>query len=1107
MAPPPLIHASCWTPAKFLPCLPLRIPAASPRGRRITTAGGSLRLPVAAAAVTAHRRCNAFPSPTAVALSAARPLASPATPRAVRVRAASARLSSPFTRAPSSLRFTKRACQQLSNPHLFPVPSPSLLNSSRRTSRVSRSGRVLRPGRARALLAPLLAAIGVSFAAVLAALPAALTAVFAALPAALTAVSAATTAIASNATVSSVALPLLQLLAGVGGAVGVVTLGLIWTVLDRLFCLILLLNFAAGLLSIARDSYRLSHARRRSLQDPTLVTIWAAERDERDADDGISEGMAASARKIFLDTGDPRFDWFVPGVVSLIPGVNGAAWVLASWHSSPFLSRGLKRHLALNAAVYGLPGLASLLIFALGVPSPTSLLLSPFSSLASAILSPFSQSAAATAAGSAAAAAAGGVTVVGYGSSSAWWVSVVLGAVQLQLERVRAVSMQESRQVLRAFGRGLKRTRERRLGQRKWMDWGVEEEEETEEEEEGVDREREGRYGENGRLEGVSAAMGGASGGGRAGGAGKDGNAPRGSSGNIIISSSSSSSRGGGDMWMEAEERRRLQEFDAKLMGRPLQQMGPPAAWTTDDVATWLTAEGFACYAQAFLRHAVCGQVLFELTAEDLRDDLGVRTLGDRKRLLAAIAQLRLCPPAYPCPSLPRLLSLLPTLVVLLLALSLPAARGEISDALLEADKRAIVLFDTFGFESNGHVDMNVSSVEVLVPENAAAADKTLMGFFLTTAEDELELQNDFQAGHCVLANAHVHRLFTLQDVVSQQQGPDKPFTLRYTVPDAKEYSLFFANCQPHARVSLNCSFALYNVAPSGRIDYLPGGKTQLPMLYSAFYLAYMVAGIVWIYLCHKHWARTHRIHILMGVLVLLKAFTVLSQAGEYAYIRATGDPQGWNIAFYVFSFFRGIMLFTVIVLIGTGWSVVKPYLQDKEKKVILIVIPLQVFANIATIILDESGPSSQSWFTWRDIFHLLDILCCCAVFFPIIWSIKHLREVAHSDGKAARIVAKLQLFRHFYVLVVCYIYFTRIVVYVLRSTMPYQNAWTADLAGELVTLVFYCVTGYQFRPMEENPFLAVHDDDTGGSDGIEMDKGASKPLKAGDDEDDEFDL
>jgi hypothetical protein len=40
-----------------------------------------------------------------------------------------------------------------------------------------------------------------------------------------------------------------------------------------------------------------------------------------------------------------------------------------------------------------------------------------------------------------------------------------------------------------------------------------------------------------------------------------------------------------------------------------------------------------------------------------------------------------------------------------------------------------------------------------------------------------------------------------------------------------------------------------------------------------------------------------------------------------------------------------------------------------------MVVIPLQVFANIATIILDEGGPAIKGWFTWRDIFHLLDII------------------------------------------------------------------------------------------------------------------------------------
>jgi hypothetical protein len=45
------------------------------------------------------------------------------------------------------------------------------------------------------------------------------------------------------------------------------------------------------------------------------------------------------------------------------------------------------------------------------------------------------------------------------------------------------------------------------------------------------------------------------------------------------------------------------------------------------------------------------------------------------------------------------------------------------------------------------------------------------------------------------------------------------------------------------------------------------------------------------------------------------------------------GDPEGWNIAFYFFTSMRGLFLFTVVVLIGTGWSFLKPFLNDREKK------------------------------------------------------------------------------------------------------------------------------------------------------------------------------
>jgi hypothetical protein len=55
---------------------------------------------------------------------------------------------------------------------------------------------------------------------------------------------------------------------------------------------------------------------------------------------------------------------------------------------------------------------------------------------------------------------------------------------------------------------------------------------------------------------------------------------------------------------------------------------------------------------------------------------------------------------------------------------------------------------------------------------------------------------------------------------------------------------------------------------------------------------------------------------------------------------------------------------------------------------------------------------ASQGWLTWRDLLHLMDIACCCAILFPIVWSIKHLRDAAGTDGKAGRNLERLRLFR-----------------------------------------------------------------------------------------------
>jgi class 3 adenylate cyclase len=58
------------------------------------------------------------------------------------------------------------------------------------------------------------------------------------------------------------------------------------------------------------------------------------------------------------------------------------------------------------------------------------------------------------------------------------------------------------------------------------------------------------------------------------------------------------------------------------------------------DVAAWLRGLGLEQYAPAFRDNAVDGEVLLELTADDLKE-LGVSLVGHRRKLLAAITALR----------------------------------------------------------------------------------------------------------------------------------------------------------------------------------------------------------------------------------------------------------------------------------------------------------------------------------------------------------------------------------------------------------------------------------------------------------------------------------
>lgn len=409
-------------------------------------------------------------------------------------------------------------------------------------------------------------------------------------------------------------------------------------------------------------------------------------------------------------------------------------------------------------------------------------------------------------------------------------------------------------------------------------------------------------------------------------------------------------------------------------------------------------------------------------------------------------------------------------LVFQLLSLS----SGEIRYNEIRNDNRPIIPFDEFGFTHRGRLELNVS--KIFLSKTNPDLDFSKVGFFLCTRDSWFHVLQQLEDGEitCALQSDLIKHVFTFNNL----NGKSECNTV-YPENDADQYTLVFANCLQQLKVSMDVKSAMYNLeGRSNNRDYLSAGKTILPRIYFLFSLIYFTLAGLWIHVLYRKRLTVFRIHFFMLAVVVLKALNLLCEAEDKSYIKRTGSAHGWDVLFYMFSFLKGITLFTLIVLIGTGWSFLKPYLQDKEKKVLMIVIPLQVVANIAQVVIDETGPYGQDWITWKQVFLLVDVVCCCAVLFPIVWSIKNLREAARTDGKAAVNLMKLTLFRQYYIVVICYIYFTRVVVYALETITSYKYLWTSVVAGELATLAFYVFTGYKFKPEAHNPYFVIDDEE-----------------------------
>ncbi|KAK9500952.1 hypothetical protein O3M35_002109 [Rhynocoris fuscipes] len=402
-------------------------------------------------------------------------------------------------------------------------------------------------------------------------------------------------------------------------------------------------------------------------------------------------------------------------------------------------------------------------------------------------------------------------------------------------------------------------------------------------------------------------------------------------------------------------------------------------------------------------------------------------------------------------------------------------------------DRKNDVLLVNSSQDLNLHIYRNQTLLPVLRPKRDSFSDHLLLSAPSVPTESHTSfgtdsIINEFKRGI-------FRRKRTLDTMASQprtiplvknKQGYYNTNFVIFVASEKEEglYNLYFHSCPNYGQRTVSVDFSI-EIEEKNKSNYLSAGEMPLPALYFMMSILFFLSGCFWVFILVKSKHAVYKIHYLMAALVYLKSLSLLFHAINFHFIETKGEHvAAWAILYYIAHLLKGSVLFITIVLIGTGWTFIKHLLSERDKKIFMIVIPLQVLANVVKIIIEESEEGDVEHKTWLDVFMLVDLLCCGAILFPVVWSIRYLQEAAFTDGKAAIVLRKLKLFRHFYIMIVCYIYFTRIIVYLLQMTVSFQYEWLDEMFREMVTYVFFVLTGYKFRPASANPYFQLDQDE-----------------------------
>ncbi|ORZ02760.1 lung seven transmembrane receptor-domain-containing protein [Syncephalastrum racemosum] len=413
--------------------------------------------------------------------------------------------------------------------------------------------------------------------------------------------------------------------------------------------------------------------------------------------------------------------------------------------------------------------------------------------------------------------------------------------------------------------------------------------------------------------------------------------------------------------------------------------------------------------------------------------------------------------------------------------------RVHASDLILDDDDRKTIQVATFGFLSGGFFHLQLDHFKLSHPE-----DSGRIAFYIRKGRRMLDDDSDGRSDPneqgpenedaplqaCFLDNSYIENEVEDGTAVIQELKQGETSLVWNTTVDIKDegvWQILLISC---SESTMSGHIHIDQVNPNN--NHLSAGDTPLPVVYAVSALSYGAVAAYWTWLLFRRDAQVFRAHWLMLVLVCCVLVYKALQSAKYYYKMIGILTEGWRIGFYIFASLKGLLSILIIVLLASGWMFIKPFLSVKDKRIISVVIPLQVVANIASAIGNEAAVGSTDYSFWNMIPPLIDLAACGVVLWTILQTRKHLSTAGSAaEGKERNIVNGYKLWSSFYVITLVYIYVTRVLVQLLQASLPFRYvSWLGEAVSEMATLSFYIFIGYKFRPYPNNPYTQVPSDD-----------------------------